>query len=465
MKQIKFGTDGWRAIIAEDYTIENVRRVSYGTAQWMRSKSMTTVIIGHDCRFGGRMFLEEAASVLADQGLKVLYAESFVSTPMISLGVVKHSADLGIVITASHNPPSYNGFKLKSSFGGPTVPSDIEEVERLIPDHPIELRKNFAQHLQDGNISVIALEDDYIQHVRKNFDLNLIQSKVKVAYDAMYGAGQNAMKRLFSDIKLFHCENNPGFNNTPPEPLLKNLKEISEYLKNNPGIYTGIAHDGDADRVAMLDDHGNIVDSHHILLLLLHYLAHYKKMTGKIVVSFSVTNKLKTLANHYKLESDITKIGFKYIAEKMITEDVLVAGEESGGLAIKGHIPERDGVWIALTILQFMAETGKSLTELIQEVYLIVGAFAYDRLDLKLTDSQIINVKNILSKETITDFGKFKVLNYENIDGDKYYFDKGNWIMYRASGTEPVLRIYAQAENYAELNELFDVAKEKVELR
>ncbi len=465
MKQIKFGTDGWRAIIAEDYTIENVRRVSFGTAQWMKSKSMSTVIIGHDCRFGGRLFLEESACVLADQGLKVLYAENFVSTPMISLGVVKYSADLGIVITASHNPPSYNGFKLKSSFGGPTIPSDIEEVESLIPDHAIEVNKNFAQHLQEGNITVIPLEDEYIQHVRNNFDLNLIQSKVKVAYDAMYGAGQNAMRRLFSDIKLFHCEHNPGFNNTPPEPLLKNLKEISESLKAYPGIYTGIAHDGDADRVAMLDDHGNIVDSHHILLLLLHYLAHYKKMTGKVVVSFSVTNKLKTLADHYKLESDITKIGFKYIAEKMITEDVLVAGEESGGLAIKGHIPERDGVWIALTILQFMAETDKSLTELVQEVYSIVGSFVYDRLDLKLTDDQIKNVKNILSKETNTDFGKFKVHNYENIDGDKYYFDNGNWIMYRASGTEPVLRIYAQAGNNVELNELFEVAKEKVGLK
>lgn len=464
MNKIKFGTDGWRAIIAHDYTLENVRRISYGTAQWMKNKSMSTVVIGHDCRFGGRMFLEEAACILADHGMKVLFAESFVSTPMVSLGVIKHRADLGIVITASHNPPSYNGYKLKSSFGGPSVPADIEEVENLIPDYPIEIKNNFDYHTHNGSIHSISLEEEYILHVKNNFKLDKINNSVKVAYDAMYGAGQNAMRRLFQDIKLFHCEHNPGFNNTPPEPLLKNLPEISNFLKIHPGIYTGVAHDGDADRVAMLDDKGNIVDSHHILLLLLHYLAGYKKMKGKVVVSFSVTNKLKILADHYGLQTDITKIGFKYIAEKMIVEDVLVAGEESGGLAIKGHIPERDGVWIALTIFEFIAETGKSLKELIQEVYSVVGPFVYDRLDLKLTDDQIKKVKSILTTQKIEQFGSYKVLNYENIDGDKYYFDKGNWIMYRASGTEPVLRIYAQAETESELHDLFKQAKEVVGL-
>ncbi|NOT37884.1 MAG: phosphoglucomutase/phosphomannomutase family protein [Saprospiraceae bacterium] len=464
MKKIKFGTDGWRAIIAEDYTLENLRRIAYGTALWMKSKSMTKVIIGHDCRFGGRMFMEEASCVLAEQGITVLYSDGIVSTPMISLGVVKHKADLGIVITASHNPPSYNGFKLKSSYGGPTIPSEIEEVENLIPDHPVEIQKSFSEYFNSGLIHLVLLENDYLAHVKTHFNIQRINEKVNIAYDAMFGAGQNAMKKLFTNIKLFHCEQNPGFNNTPPEPISKNLNEISQFLSSNPGKYTGVAHDGDADRVAMLDDNGNIVDSHHILLLLLHYLAGYKKMTGKVVVSFSVTNKLKILADHYGLQTDITKIGFKYIAEKMIKEDVLVAGEESGGLAIKGHIPERDGVWIALTIFEFMAETGKSLMELVQEVYQIVGSFVYDRLDLKLSEVQIQTVKNILSTKKFDQFGNFKVLNYENIDGDKYYFDKGSWIMYRASGTEPVLRIYAQAQNQDELQELFKYAKEAVGL-
>ncbi|MCC6815851.1 MAG: phosphoglucomutase/phosphomannomutase family protein [Saprospiraceae bacterium] len=464
MKKIKFGTDGWRAIIAQDYTIENVRRVSTGTALWMKTKNMSKVVIGHDCRFGGHLFLQASATVFADHGIQVIYAEGFVSTPIISLAVVRYKANLGVVITASHNPPSYNGFKLKSSYGGPTIPSEIEEVEHLIPDHPVESTTTFSEHKEIGNIKVAPLEDEYVEHVQLNFNLELIGQKNRIAYDAMYGAGQNVMRRIFSEIKLFHCEYNPGFNHTAPEPISKNLNEISQFLKNNPGIYTGIAHDGDADRVAMLDHIGKMVDSHHLLLLLLHYLAGYKKMKGKVVVSFSVTNKLKILADFYGLETEITKIGFKYIAEKMIHEDVLVAGEESGGLAIKGHIPERDGVWISLTILQFMAETGKSLTELIQEVYTIVDPFVYERLDLHLSEDQINKVKQILSEQKIVSFGNLLVDKYENLDGDKYYFSNGNWIMYRASGTEPVLRVYAQARTDNELIELFNLAKEKLNI-
>ncbi|MEP7196019.1 MAG: phosphoglucomutase/phosphomannomutase family protein [Saprospiraceae bacterium] len=464
MKKIKFGTDGWRAIIAEDYTIENLRRIATGTAKWMISKSMSKVIIGHDCRFGGKMFLEETACILAHHGIDVLVSEGFVSTPMVSLAVIHYKADLGIVITASHNPPSYNGFKLKSSFGGPTIPAEIEEVENLIPEIVELSGSNYLEYREHGKIQVVPLETNYISQVRNNFDLNKIIKNTRIAYDAMYGAGQNTMKILFPELVAFHCENNPGFNDTPPEPIAKNLHEISHFLKQHSGKYIGIAHDGDADRVAMFDENGDIVDSHHILLLLLHYLAGYKKMKGKIVVSFSVTNKLKLLADYYGLEFEITKIGFKYIAEKMITEEVLVAGEESGGLAVKGHIPERDGIWIALTILEFMATTGKTLIQLIQEVYQIVGSFCYDRLDLKLTEEKITHVKNKLTSTKFKSIGKFEVLNYENLDGEKFYFEFGNWIMYRASGTEPVLRIYAQARNQEELQDLLNAAKEALNL-
>ncbi|MEO6189691.1 MAG: phosphoglucomutase/phosphomannomutase family protein, partial [Saprospiraceae bacterium] len=202
-----------------------------------------------------------------------------------------------------------------------------------------------------------------------------------------------------------------------------------------------------------------IIDSHHILLLLIHYLCAYKKMTGKIVVSFSVTNKVKNLADHYGLETVITKIGFKYIAELMITEDVLVAGEESGGLAIKGHIPERDGVWISLTILEFMASTGKTITQLIEEVYHIVGGFSYDRLDLKLSHEQMDKVKEKLSTTQFDTFGPHKVILYENLDGDKFYFENDCWIMFRLSGTEPVLRIYAQGETDEKVIDLLSAAR------
>ncbi len=458
MYSIKFGTDGWRAIIAREYTVDNVRRIAAGTLAWLKSKDYSKVIIGYDCRFGGPMFMEEIATILAQDGIACYISNGFVSTPMVSLGVIHHKADLGIVITASHNPPSYNGYKLKSSFGGPSTPNEIAEVEALIPDSVPQLKTTFSELVKKNCIHYIDLEKEYINHVQNSFELDRIKSRIHIAYDAMYGAGQRAMMSLFPEMKKFHCEHNPSFDNTPPEPILKNLNQIQQFLKSNPGKYIGVANDGDADRLAMLDDQGKVVDSQHLLLLLLHYLAGYKKQTGKIAVSFSVTNKLKKLAEHYGLETIITKIGFKYIAEYMITDDILVGGEESGGLAIKGHIPERDGIWIAITILEFMSVTGKSINELIAEVYALVGAFQYDRLDLHLSTSQIEHVKEKLKTE-ITSWSSFKVLNSENLDGSKYYFEQDCWLLIRTSGTEPVLRIYAQGRTNAEVLEILNAAR------
>ncbi|MGB3227270.1 MAG: phosphoglucomutase/phosphomannomutase family protein [Saprospiraceae bacterium] len=458
MYTIKFGTDGWRAILAKDYTVENVRRVAAGTSRWLQSKKLKKVVIGYDCRFGGAMFQEEIASLLAQDGIECLIGNQFVSTPMVSYGVVNHKADLGIVITASHNPPSYNGYKLKSAYGGPTIPKEIAALEALIPAIAPLQETSYQELINLAKIRFVDLEAEYIQHIKNNFELEKINSSSLIAYDAMYGAGQNAMTKLFPEIKFFHCEYNPGFNNTPPEPIAKNLIEICQFIKTNPGKYIGIATDGDADRLAMFDDHGNLIDSHHILLLLLHYLAGYKKYTGKVVVSFSVTNKLKNLADYYGLECIVTKIGFKYIAEYMITEDVLVAGEESGGLAIKGHIPERDGIWIALTILQFMGETGKSINQLIEEIYNLVGSFSYDRLDLHLTEHQIELVKIKLQSEIQT-WGTYKTQLSESLDGYKYYFENDAWLLIRTSGTEPVLRIYAQGNTADEVLEILNSAR------
>ncbi|MBK6858710.1 MAG: phosphoglucomutase/phosphomannomutase family protein [Saprospiraceae bacterium] len=456
---IKFGTDGWRAIIAKDYTVENVQRIATGTLAWMQKRAYKRVVIGFDCRFGGAMFQEEIANILSQGGITCLINKNFVSTPMISLAVVNHQADLGIVITASHNPPTYNGYKLKSSYGGPTIPADIAELESMIPDH---IDSQVVQQIAKDSIIqtpvYIDAEGEYIAHIYKSFDIPQIRAKNKIAYDAMFGAGQNVMKKLFPDMHAFHCDHNPGFQNTAPEPITKNLSEIQHFLRSNPGQYIGIANDGDADRLAMLDDQGKMIDSHHILLLLMHYLAGFKKLQGAAVVSFSVTNKLQQLAAYYNLKCIITKIGFKYISEYMITEDVLVAGEESGGLAIKGHIPERDGIWIALTILQFMAETGKSITQLIDEVYAIVGPFAYDRLDLHLTDAQIVQIKDTLNYEKMQ-WGPFQVKSSENLDGAKYYFEEDAWMMIRTSGTEPVLRIYAQGKDMEAVKQILEATR------
>lgn len=463
MYKIKFGTDGWRAIIAKDFTVENVNRVAEACLVWLNQHGYNKVVIGHDCRFAGQLFLEEIATTLANGGVKCLVSKNFVSTPMVSLGVVHNAAHLGIVITASHNPAAYNGYKLKSSLGGPLLPEGIAEIEALIPEVTQYREFDFNTCVQKGRIEYIDLETAYIRHVQHHFNLTKIRTNVSLAYDAMFGAGQNVMKEIYPEMLPFHCDHNPGFNNLPPEPIERNLQEIMSYLANHPGKYIGVANDGDADRVALIDSKGNIVDSHHVLLLLLYYLVVYKKQTGAVVVSFSVTNKLQKLADHFGLQCIITKIGFKYIAEYMTTMDVLVGGEESGGLAIKGHIPERDGIWIALTLLQYMAETGKSLEALIDEVYQIVGPFYYDRWDLSLSENQINIIKQSLSNG-ITKWGDQEVLLQENLDGFKYHFKNDRWLLIRTSGTEPVLRIYAQAENKQEVLNLLNQARASLQV-
>lgn len=458
MSVIKFGTDGWRAIIAQEYTVANVERISEATAQWMLKKKMSKVVIGYDCRFGGRMFSEVAATVFGNYGIKVFLSPDFVSTPMVSLGVVKTGSDLGVVITASHNPPSYNGYKLKSSYGGPTIPSDIEEVESLVPETSLSNLPSISELRDKGLVDYLDLEQMYIEHVKANFDLDKIKaSGLKLAYDGMYGAGQNVIRKLFPDALLLHCDFNPSFMGQAPEPIEKNLKEIAGIIANND-YNLGLANDGDADRIGLFDEDGRFVDSHHILLLLLYYMFEYKKMTGKVVITFSVTDKMKKLAELYGLECEVTKIGFKYIAEIMTNEDVLVGGEESGGLAVKGHIPERDGVWMGILIMEFMAVTGKSIKQLIAEIYEKVGSFSFERDDHHITNAIKDEVMRKCKAGEVKSIGSRPVVRTETIDGYKFYLTDDEWIMVRASGTEPVLRIYAQTPSTRQSKTLLEEA-------
>lgn len=449
MDKIKFGTDGWRAIIAKEFTTENVARVSHGASLWLKRQSNTpTVVVGHDCRFAGELFAETVAKTYALNGVKVYLAKGFITTPMISLGTLTYKANLGIVITASHNPPSYNGYKLKGSYGGPLLPEQITEVEALIPDtNPHKLDEVSIESLQKQNlIEYVDLETLYVNHVEKNFDLEAIRnSKLEFAYDAMFGAGQNVMRRLFPDITFLHCEYNPSFEGIAPEPILKNLQQFSEVIKESGNISVGLATDGDADRIGLFDSKGNFVDSHHIILLLIHYLVKYKGFNGKVCTAFSTTVKIKNICKHYNLPLEVVQIGFKHICGIMIKEDVLLGGEESGGIAIKGHIPERDGIWMGLTIWEFMAKSGKSLEQLIEEVYAITGPFAFERSDLHIDERLKQRVLENCRNGKYNAFGDYKVARVEDLDGYKYFLSEDEWFMIRASGTEPILRTYAES--------------------
>lgn len=451
MSQIRFGTDGWRAIIAKDFTVENVSRVAYATAEWtLKNFKKPSVVIGHDCRFGGKLFVETAVKVFISKGIKVHLAKSFISTPMISMGVKELNASIGVVITASHNPPEYNGYKLKGYFGGPLSSERVEEVESLIPsEDKIYLNQvNIDIQIKKGNINIVDLEKMYLDKVKSSFDLEAIKnSGLNFAYDAMYGAGQNVMKKLFTEMTFLHCDYNPSFNDQAPEPIDKNLTELSELIKSKKNIAAGLATDGDADRIGLYNSKGEFIDSHHIILLLLLYLHKYKNLKGKVVVAASTTPRVVKLAEKWGLDHDTVKVGFKYIAGQMVTEDVLIGGEESGGIAIKGHIPERDGIWMGLVLFEYMATSGKSLEELIDEVYQLVGEFKYCRDDLHLDEKLKNSIVKKCNNNEFSSFGEYKVIRVDKTDGFKFILKDDQWLMIRPSGTEPVLRCYAESKD------------------
>ena len=466
MSDIKFGTDGWRAIIAKDFTAANVSRVAYATAEWtIKNFNNPSIVIGHDCRFGGELFVETAVKVFVSKGIKVYLAKTFISTPMISLGVKKLKASIGVVITASHNPPEYNGYKLKGYFGGPLSTEKVEEIESLIPsEDKIYLNQiNIENQIENGNIKEVDLEKMYIERVQSSFDLKAIRnSGLNFAYDAMYGAGQNVMKKLFPQMTFLHCDFNPSFLGQAPEPIDRNLQEFSHLIKERKNIAAGLATDGDADRIGLYNSKGEFVDSHHIILLLLLYLHKYKKMTGKVVVAASTTPRVTKLAELWGLDHDTVKVGFKYIASQMINEDVLIGGEESGGIAIKGHIPERDGIWMGLVLFEYMAKSGKTLDELVLEVYDLVGEFKYCRDDLHISEELKNSIVNKCNQDKFTSFGEYKVESIDKTDGFKFILNDSQWLMIRPSGTEPVLRCYAESETLAGARAILNACKSTI---
>jgi phosphomannomutase len=464
--KIKFGTDGWRAIIADDFTVENVARVALATSVWVKKNfDKPSIVIGHDCRFAGELFVNTATKVFVSQGVHVKMARGFISTPMISLACVQLKCSVGVVLTASHNPPEYNGYKLKSHFGGPLSPELVQEIEDIIPDTSnLDLNTISIQDaIKNGMIEIVDLETRYVDHVKANFDLEAIQnSGLRFAYDAMYGAGQNVMRRILPETHLLHCEHNPSFYGQAPEPIEKNLKELEAFIINDGKIDCALATDGDADRIGLYNGKGVFIDSHHIILLLMHYLVKYKGMKGKVVTAFSTTPRVEKLAKHYNLDSEVVKIGFKYIAKMMVEQDVLIGGEESGGIAVKGHIPERDGIWMGLIVWEFMAKSGKTLDDLINEVYSIVGGFKFERSDLHITEELKQKIIDKCKENAYESFGTYKVEQVKTIDGFKYIFDENRWMMIRPSGTEPVLRTYAEAPTMEEVREILKMTEETI---
>ena len=460
--QIKFGTDGWRGVIADDFTFANIAKVALATANFYKrhKKIKNGIVIGYDSRFLSQEFAEKVAEVLGNRGIKVILSDKISSTPMVSLLTKKLNAAGGVVITASHNPARYNGFKIKGDFGGPAFPETIEKVEKELKKVikvNVESKKSFAELLEKGIIRKIDFTSVYIEDIKSKINVDLIKSSgIKIAYDAMHGAGQGVMDQILPLKISIRGNFNPSFGGSHPEPLPQNTPGLIEAIVKN-GCDIGIATDGDADRIGAFDEKGNFVDSHRIFALLLKYFIEEKKMTGEVAKSFSVSQIIDKMCKKYELVLHETPVGFKYLCRLMVERDILIAAEESGGLGVKGHLPERDGTYIGLLLAEIMATRKKKLSELVTELMQEFGWHYFNRNDAHLTEKEKNRIMAIYKKGPKQIAG-FPIQRIETKDGFKLFIENG-WVLVRASGTEPLIRFYAEADTPEKVETLLKAAR------
>ncbi len=461
MERIKFGTDGWRGIIANQFTVSNVARISQAAALWLLNKhDSPEVIIGYDTRFMGKMFAEVAAKVFAAKGVRVRLCDDYVTAPMVSLAVKEWKAGLGVMITAGHNHYSYNGYKLKGGYGGPLLDEDLKDIEVLISmDSSLDLDLlKWEQYIKQELIRYADLEALYLETIERHFDLDgLRDSGIGLAFDAMYGSGQKIIRKIFPDAMFHRCSEDPTFSGTAPEPLERNMQETMKAIRKNRKIDLGLAFDGDGDRIALISKGGKYIDPNYIILFLIHYLARYKKKKGLVVAGYPSASVIEKLSRHYGLEVVRVPAGFKDICRRMLEEDVLVGGEESGGISAGGYLPERDGIWIGLLILKFLAESGKSLDRIIEEVCRITGPFACGRRDIPVSGEKRLKIIDLYSGGGFDSFGDLRIVRQESGDGFRFFFSKDEWVMIRQSGTEPVIRLYAEAPARERTLQILDI--------
>lgn len=462
---IKFGTDGWRAVIADEYTFENLKKISKATAMAFENhpKIKNGIVLGYDTRFLSKEFAECSAEVFANHGIKVYITDSFVTTPTVSLLSRDKNLAYGVMITSSHNPAKYNGFKLKDEFGGSMGPVHLAKIEELLPksDSFDYGTKSFDELVKAGTIEYIGGRQYYIDTLKKNIDTETIKSSgVKIIYDAMYGSGQGMMDGLIP-LTALRSEVNPSFGGSSPEPVAKNLGMISEEMKS--GKYDiGIVTDGDADRIAVFNEKGEFVDAQKTFALLLTYLVEEKKMTGGVVRGFSSSELIKEICEEFGLKLYTVPIGFKYISELMIKEDVLIGAEESGGIGLKNHLPERDGIFNGMMFSEMLAVKKKKMSELIADIEGKYGKYYYQRIDQHLSSNEL-KTELIEMAKGLNEVAGFKVIGKDLLDGCKLLFDNG-WLLIRASGTEPLLRIYCETFKEDNTDKILKDIKSKFKL-
>jgi phosphomannomutase len=472
---IHFGTDGWRAVISDTFTFSNLRLVSQAIADaiasghWSNGYTLESdvdanrMVVGFDTRFLSDRYAQDVARVLAANGFKVFLAQSDAPTPAISYAVRKLNAIGGVMITASHNAPRYNGVKLKAAYGGSALPEQCRRVEVFLSDNEAQARgpnlMDFDQARATGLIERFNPILEYGNHLRSliNFDL-IAENPQRFVVDSMYGSGRGVIKGLLQgsgcEIHEIRGELNPGFGGVHPEPIGRYLTALAGAVSNSLGDF-GLATDGDADRIGAMDGRGNFVDPHKIMALALKYLVEKRGLRGSVVRTVSTTRMIDRLAARYGLECHETPVGFNHIADHMLGGGVLIGGEESGGIAFQGHIPEGDGIIMGLLLVEIIAETRTPLHELVDNLLKEVGPAFYERTDLRLKHPvSKEDMTRRLTQEAPSQLGGQSLLNVSTLDGVKYLFADDSWLLVRPSGTESVLRVYAEGRSPEMVQEL-----------
>jgi len=468
MTEIKFGTDGWRGLIADDFTFENVRRVAGAIASYIlkNENPASGVIVGYDTRFLSDRAARALAEVIAQAGIPVRLANDYVPTPAVSYNVKKLGAAGGVMVTSSHNPWNWNGVKFKAKFGGSATPAIMKSIEGELAADAMPKSAGDAAKVEE-----VDLKTAYVEGVCELVDLGLIRrANFKFAIDSMYGSGRGVLPGIFDKSGVRYVavrqEVNPLFPGINPEPILPHVAMLQETVVKEK-CHAGLVTDGDADRIGAVAENGSFVDSHKCMSILLNWLLVRKKWPGDVVRAFNTTGMMDRIAARHGRKLHESSIGFKYIADLMMDHEILIGGEESGGIGYSRYLPERDGILNALLLANVMAEEGKPLGQLVADLQREYGAHYYGRRDLHISDELKNGAVRRAGNAGTTKLGPYSVLRKENRDGVKFYLDaakNGNgadpWVLFRASGTERLLRIYVEAATPELVSEILEKAEE-----
>ncbi len=468
MDRIVFGTSGWRGILCEEFTFPNVRKVIRAIANHViaAGEKEKGLVVGYDSRFMGQRFAQEAARVLAGSGIKAYLCDRDTPTPVISQVILQKKTAGAVNFTASHNPYDYNGIKFSPSWGGPALPETTRDIERRIQDAPEDAGAGcdtLSALIDKGSVIYIDPRSYYLEDLERKIDFDAIATIGGIAVDPLYGAGRGYLDepllRHNVPVRLINNYSDPYFGGFPPEPAEKYIPDLIALVKGDPDIRLGIATDGDADRFGIIDEDGTYIEPNYIIALLLDYLVRTKGVHGGVARSVATSHLVDAVAAKHGVKLYETPVGFKYVGELISQDKIIIGGEESAGLSIYGHVPEKDGILACFLVAEMVAREGRSLRELLESLYAEVGRYVTKRENITLSPELDKGFSDKMAAIPAA-FAGIKVDRLITIDGTKCVLADGSWVLFRKSGTEPVVRLYGESSSEQKLKALLSAAKD-----